>query len=134
MKPLVIDTNVLIDFCQKPLSFNHSALGTCGQMLIPSVVIGEFKAGILDTRRGAESQKRLLELLSYVEVNTAPVTDATAEMYAKVFKALKAQGRPIPQNDMWIAASALEHGADILTYDEHFRAVPMLTVIIPEHE
>ena len=55
-------------------------------------------------------------------------------MYAKVFKALKAQGRPIPQNDMWIAASALEHGADILTYDEHFRAVPMLTVIIPKHE
>ena len=103
-------------------------------MLIPSVVIGEFKAGILDTRRGAESQKRLMELLSYVEVNTAPVTDTTAEMYAKVFKALKAQGRPIPQNDMWIAASALEHGADILTYDEHFRAVPMLTVIIPEHE
>ena len=40
------------------------------------------------------------------------------------------QGTPIPQNDMWIAASALEHGADIATTDEHFRLVPMLTVIV----
>ena len=53
-------------------------------------------------------------------------------MYAKVYQALRAQGRPIPQNDMWIAASALEHGADIATHDEHFKLVPMLTVILPD--
>ena len=132
MKSLVLDTNVLIDFCQRPQAFSHSALGTCGQMLIPTVVVGEFKAGIFDNRRGKESNMRFRDLLSYAEVKSIPITDVTAEVYAKVFNALKAQGRPIPQNDMWIAASALEHGADILTYDEHFRAVPMLTVIIPE--
>lgn len=44
----------------------------------------------------------------------------------------KAAGRPIPQNDIWIAAAALEHGAAIVTFDRHFRAVPMLTVIVPE--
>ena len=44
----------------------------------------------------------------------------------------KAAGRPIPQNDIWIAAAALEHGAAIVTFNRHFRAVPMLTVIVPE--
>ena len=39
-------------------------------------------------------------------------------------------GRPIPQNDIWIAASALEHGADLATTDGHFRLVPLLTVIV----
>ncbi len=60
-----------------------------------------------------------------------PVAERTAEMYAKVYQELRAKGTPIPQNDMWIAASALEHGADLATRDEHFRFVPMLTVIIP---
>ena len=63
-------------------------------------------------------------------VRTVPIIDRTAELYAKVYQALRKQGTPIPQNDMWIAASALEHGADIATTDEHFRLVPMLTVIV----
>ena len=44
----------------------------------------------------------------------------------------KAAGRPIPQNGIWIAAAALEHGAAIVTFNRHFRAVPMPTVIVPE--
>ena len=63
-------------------------------------------------------------------MRTVPVTDRTAELYAKVYQALRKEGRPIPQNDMWIAASALEHGADLATYDEHFNLIPMLTVIM----
>ena len=99
-------------------------------MIIPSVVLGEFKAGIFATRQGAETAARLQELLAYATVNTVPVTDRTAELYAKVYQALRAKGTPIPQNDMWIAASALEYGADIATHDEHFCLVPMLTVIV----
>ena len=48
----------------------------------------------------------------------------------KVYQALRKEGTPIPQNDMWIAASALENGADLATCDAHFRHVPMLTVIV----
>ena len=54
------------------------------------------------------------------------------DIYAKVYQALRKEGTPIPQNDMWIAASALENGADLATCDEHFRHVPMLTVIVVE--
>ncbi len=132
MKPLVIDTNVLIGL------FEHSytlpdMFRKYDRIHLPATVIGEYKAGVSDSRHGRLNSQKLADYLKHETVDVMPITDATAEMYAKVFKALKAQGRPIPQNDMWIAASALEHGADILTYDEHFRAVPMLTVLIPEN-
>ena len=132
MKLVVLDTNVLIDFCQNPSAHRRTDIASFEQMLIPTVVLGEFKAGIFATRRGDEAALRLRQLIDYPSVKVVPVTERTAEMYAKVYQALRAQGRPIPQNDMWIAASALEHGADIATHDEHFKLVPMLTVILPD--
>lgn len=51
---------------------------------------------------------------------------ATAEQYATVFRALRAVGTPIPTNDMWIAASPIEHGMDLFSYDAHFQAVGRL--------
>ena len=131
MKPLAIDTNVLIELFehnyQLPDMFRRY-----DRIHLPATVIGEYRAGITDSQLGRMNSRKLADYLKHETVDAVPITDATAEVYAKVFNALKARGRPIPQNDMWIAASALEHGADILTYDEHFRAVPMLTVIIPE--
>lgn len=132
MKPFVLDTNVLIDFCQRPDAFKRTEIASCRQLLITATVAGEFLAGVNDTRRGKESLQRFRELLAYPTVERTAITAITADYYAKVFQALKEKGRPIPQNDMWIAASALEHGADIVTYDPHFRLVPMLTAIIPE--
>ena len=130
MKSLVLDTNFLIDFCQNPSSFAHSSLGEYGQLLIPSVVLGEYKAGIQKTKRGEEAKTRLAQLLARSSVKTVSIGERTAELYAKVFQSLRDMGRPIPQNDIWIAASALEHGADLATTDGHFRLVPLLTVIV----
>ena len=53
----------------------------------------------------------------------------TAERHAEVYVALRAAGTPIPTNDMWIAASALQHGLPLLTFDLHFRGFPGLTVV-----
>lgn len=131
MKPLVIDTNVLIELFEHNYTL-PDMFRKYDRIHLPATVIGEYKAGITDSQQGRMNSRKLADYLKRETVDAVPITDATAEVYAKVFNALKAQGRPIPQNDMWIAASALEHGADILTYDEHFRAVPMLTVIIPE--
>ena len=131
MKLLVIDTNVLIDFCQKPKDFSRSKIASYDRLLIPSTVLGEFKAGIFANKRGEESSARLQELLSCESVKVVPITDQTAELYAKLYQALSSQGRMIPQNDMWIAASVLENGADLVSMDDHFRFVPMLTVINP---
>jgi tRNA(fMet)-specific endonuclease VapC len=129
MKPLAIDTNVLIDmFAQGRDAFKE--FRQYDKILLSATVLGEYKAGITDTRAGRESRDKLEFFLSRNTVETVPVTERTAELYAKVFQALKERGKKIPQNDVWIAASALEHGADLATSDEHFLSVPMLTAIV----
>lgn len=129
MNGLVLDTNVLIDLfegeCTLPTEFSCYE-----RILIPSIVIGEYRAGLFPTKNGDVNRRKLEAYLDNAAVVESPVTPRTAELYAKVYQALRKNGRLIPQNDMWIAASALEHGADIVTKsDEHFKAVPMLTVI-----
>jgi predicted nucleic acid-binding protein len=49
-----------------------------------------------------------------------PIDDETAEFYSQVFHELKQKGRPIPSNDLWLAASALQHGLALATFDDHF--------------
>ena len=126
MKSVVFDTNFLIDFCQSPSRFRHSDMGEYGQILIPSVVLGEYKAGIQNTKRGEEARNRLAQLLSRSSVKTVPVGEKTAEIYAKVFQLLREQGKPIPQNDIWIAAIALQHNLALLSRDGHFDNIPQL--------
>ena len=131
MNRLAIDTNVLIRILDRdhtpPKEFSKY-----DELLIAPIVIGEYQAGLALLQRRQRMLDKLLAYLRKSSVRVVPVTERTAEMYAKVYQALRAQGRPIPQNDMWIAASALEHGADIATHDEHFKLVPMLTVILPD--
>lgn len=128
MKPLAIDTNVLIDMLEKD-SCPQRDFEKYDRLLILATVVGEYRAGIEDTRRGRSILAKFQDYLSKASVSVVPVTERTAELYAKVFQALKERGKKIPQNDVWIAASALEHGADLATSDEHFRAVPMLEVL-----
>ena len=97
------------------------------RILVCPAVIGEFKAGIdIETKRGRRASERLDEFLDDPAVVVVSCTDETADYYARIFKALRANGTPIPTNDIWIAASALEHGAAVLSSDGHFSLVPML--------
>lgn len=129
MSSLVLDTNVLIDLFEGertlPMEFD-----CYDRMLIPSIVIGEYRAGLFPTRNGEMNRRKLESYLANPAVAVVSVSERTAELYARVYQALRKEGHPIPQNDMWIAASALEHGADIVTKDEHFKLVPMLTVVM----
>ena len=51
------------------------------------------------------------------------VDDNTAEFYASAWKKLRDKGRPIPTNDIWVAASAMQHGLALATLDGHFAAI-----------
>ena len=53
-------------------------------------------------------------------------TLVTAEQYARIFALLKRNGTPIPVNDIWIAASAMEHGSELISNDEHFSLIATL--------
>jgi predicted nucleic acid-binding protein len=88
---------------------------------IPVIVLGEFRYGIAASRHRAAYEAWLDCHLSDFEV--LEVTDETSVVYAAVRVALKRAGQPIPANDAWIAALALQHALPILSRDEHFDAV-----------
>ena len=93
------------------------------EVLFSAIVIGEQLFGF---RQGAHYDRNLAELRSFLErpyVSLIPVGPVTADRCSRVMTALKAKGRPIPTNDVWIAAHAMETGADLVSADAHFEHV-----------
>ena len=74
----------------------------------------------------------LESFLDSPSVGIAPVTEDVASVYARIFRVLKANGAPIPQNDMWIAACAVDAGATLITIDRHFACIPLLDILLVE--
>ena len=129
MKRLVLDTNVLIPLLRNAANYSH-LFKTYDEVILPAIVVGEYKAGLFATETGEKNRQSLSDYIEDPNVRVVPITDRTSDLYAKIYQELRKKGKPIPQNDMWIAASALENGADLATGDAHFRHVPMLTVIV----
>jgi tRNA(fMet)-specific endonuclease VapC len=94
------------------------------RVAIPVIVLGEFRYGIGLSRHRSSYEAWLESHLADFDV--LPVTDETAVAYAALRVALRQSGRPIPANDAWIAALALQHRLPVLSRDEHFDVVPRL--------
>ena len=88
---------------------------------LPGIVLGEFRYGIAESRHRGAYERWLETHLPDFEILT--VTDGTAVAYAGLRVALRRLGRPIPANDAWIAALALQHRLPVLSRDEHFDVV-----------
>ena len=97
---------------------------TADDVAIPSIVLGELFAGF---RMGARVRRNVTELEEFLRrpgVSVATVTKAVAERYGMLVSKLRQQGTPLPTNDIWIAAVALERGAQLVTLDAHFDNIP----------
>jgi predicted nucleic acid-binding protein len=95
-------------------------------------VLGELLGGFA---AGSRSRKNRDELRLFVEsprVRLAPLGEATAERYALIYASLRSAGRPPPTNDLWISASAMEHGVELVTLDRDFSHVPQILVALYE--
>ena len=126
MKPLLLDTNVLIKFLRGDKKIAR-VISIYEQILVPTIVIGEYKAGAAGETAAGRQQLSALEMfLDSPAVKVVEVTEDVANVYARVFRVLKANGTPIPQNDLWIAACAVDVGAVVYSFDEHFAFVPLL--------
>jgi tRNA(fMet)-specific endonuclease VapC len=93
------------------------------RVVFSTVVAGELLLGF---RLGTRLKKNMAELDAFLEnpyVSLVPVTLTTADRFARIAAALRVKGRPIPTNDIWIAAHAMEAGAELLSFDAHFGAV-----------
>ena len=130
MKPLLLDTNVLIKFLRGDKKI-AKVVSTYEQILVPTVVIGEYKAGVaVETAVGHQQLSALEMFLDSTAVKIVGVTEDVANAYARIFRVLKANGTPIPQNDLWIAACAITKGAVVYSLDTHFSNVPLLERVV----
>lgn len=93
------------------------------QLLLSAVVAGELLFGFRNGSRYEANRRELDEFLSSPYVELLPVTFVTADRFGRIAAALRRKGRPIPTNDIWIAAHAMESGAELLSFDEHFEQV-----------
>ena len=99
-----------------------------GTIALSAIVLGELHSGSRAGNRYAENIAQLAQFLSKPSVRVLNVTEETALRYAEIDLYLRKRGRPIPRNDVWIAAVALEHGLHLVTLDVHFREIPLLLI------
>ncbi len=95
-------------------------------VFMPSIALGELLSGYYGGTRRAEMVGILESFLDSPTVKVLHITAETAQHYAQVDQYLRKKGKPIPRNDIWIAAIALEHGLKLLAIDKHFHEIPML--------
>jgi tRNA(fMet)-specific endonuclease VapC len=100
---------------------------------LPTVVLGELEAAFTLGRRERENRATLAEFLAESFVSILPVTAAVARRYGRLFADLRRAGTPIPINDIWIAATALDCGGHLLTFDGDFGRVVSLDCTILAH-
>jgi tRNA(fMet)-specific endonuclease VapC len=106
-------------------------LESAEEVLVPVTVLGELYAGFEMGSKREANQRQLRDFLSMPGVETTVLTDSIAERYGILVGQLLRQGTPIPTNDIWIAATALETGARLVTYDSHFKHVAGLIILNP---
>lgn len=80
---------------------------------------------------GVDGHSRKQILAAFMDkptVELLPAGEDTADFYARIWSALRKGSRPIPTNDVWIAAQAMETGSVLVTYDSHFAQIPGLRI------
>jgi len=97
-------------------------------VVLTPIVLGELRAGFLLGTRATQNEALLQVFLAKVRVSLVDITEATATCFAAIRAGLVRAGTPLPMNDVWIAASAMEHGLRVLTLDAHFLKVPQVLV------
>lgn len=97
---------------------------------VPVIVIGELCAGFAKGSRFQKNLDELDEFLAMPIVETLPVDRQIAEVFGEMIDALRRIGRPIPVNDVWIAATCARTGATLLTWDAHFRLIPRIGTMV----
>ena len=125
---LAIDTNRYRDLCDGKRDVVER-LETAEAIFVPFVVLAELRAGFAAGTKGRTNERVLHRFLAQPDVEILHSTDATTRSYAALYRQLRAQGTPIPTNDLWIAAIVLEHDLALYSRDAHFQALPQLNLI-----
>jgi tRNA(fMet)-specific endonuclease VapC len=125
MRAILLDTNAYVRFLAGDERVLDS-LAKAGRVYVSVFVLGELLAGFRLGTKERPNRQILERFLAKPGVEVRDATRETAEYFGLIKSALKKAGQPIPLNDVWIAAQALETGSVLITYDSHFAVVPGL--------
>ncbi len=114
---MILDTNGLFALADGDRAL-EPIFRRATEIAVPVIVLGEYRYGVRESRERARYEAWLSE--SVADYRVLEVDEATAEHYADIRVELKRRGRPIPANDVWIAALTRQHALPLLTRDRHF--------------
>jgi len=117
---LILDTNALSAAADRdPAALE--VVARAHRLAVPVIVLGEYQLGIAQSRHRTEYENWLREWIGTVTV--LDIDDETTHHYAAIGLELKRSGKPIPANDLWIAALCRQHSLPLVSQDRHFDLV-----------
>jgi tRNA(fMet)-specific endonuclease VapC len=122
----LLDSNIIIEIFDGNRTY-ADRISKEKVLYLPCIVLGELYTGV---NRVSDKSKHLKMLTDFLEFCTVvDVDNTTAKFYGEIIAALYKKGKPIPTNDVWIAAAALQHDFTLITNDKHFKEIPGLKMI-----
>jgi tRNA(fMet)-specific endonuclease VapC len=123
---VLLDTSVVVDYLRQDPHL-HQKIDQSDDVYLPLVVLGELLYG---AHKSMKKDKMLAQVKGFIDGCILILPDeATADFYGQIKAELSTLGKPIPQNDIWIAAAAKQHDLPVVTRDQHFSFVPGLNVL-----
>ena len=125
MKKILLDTNAYVRFLRGDEKV-MTQLAQADNVYMSVFVLGELYAGFKGGAKERNNRQILERFLLKPTVTVLEATLETADIFGLVMVSLRKAGHPLPINDVWIAAHALETGSILVTYDDHFALIPGL--------
>ncbi|MFO7535848.1 MAG: type II toxin-antitoxin system VapC family toxin [Kiritimatiellia bacterium] len=122
---ILVDTNRYRDFCEGKANA-VDVVQRARTLAIPFVVLAELRAGFLCGTIARHNEQTLTRFLNSQRVQILFPDEDTTHHFARIFAQLRRQGTPIPVNDIWIAALAVQHDLILFTRDSHFDDLPQI--------
>jgi len=116
----LLDTNIIIAWFQGEIAIADK-IEKAGEVFIPIIAVGELYYGAAFSMNVQKNIKEIEKLIS--KYNVLLIDEDTSIHYGNIKTALRKIGKPIPENDIWIAAIALRYGLIVVTRDNHFKLI-----------
>lgn len=125
---ILIDTNAYAEF-KKGNQEAIEIIQSAKNIIINPIVIGELISGFIIGKKEKQNRQELQKFINSKRIIEIKIDSSISEEFALIFKELKIKGRPIPTNDIWIAAIARKFKFTIFSYDKHFHEISGLKII-----
>jgi predicted nucleic acid-binding protein len=122
---LALDTNCYVDFLKGNERISQ-VVKNSDSIFLPIIVLAELRAGFLSGTKNSSNEKVLNEFINSKRVSILLPDEQTSHFYAKIYTDLREKGKPIPTNDLWIAALTVQHNLILCSNDRHFDNIAVI--------